>query len=70
MSKLWKIFHTKQDSNKTSTKDGHHRDAIPSGNEGKNMLELSTSHYCSTKLRAHTNRNQITMDIRPTDDPT
>ena len=53
MSKLWKIFQTKQDSDKTSNKDGHYRDAIPSDNEGKNMLETSTSHYCS-KNRART----------------
>ena len=70
VSKLWKIFQTKQDSDKTSNKDGHYRDGIPSENEGKNMLELSTAHYCSKKSRAHTNRNQITMDILPTDDPT
>ena len=70
VSKLQKIFQTKQDSDKTSNKDGHYRDAIPSDNEGKNMLELSTTHYCRKKSRAHNNRNQTTMDILPTDDPT
>ena len=70
MRKLWKIFQTKQDSEKTSNKDGHYKDAIPSDNEGKNILVLSTSHHCSKQSRAQTNRNQITMDILPTDDPT
>ena len=70
MSKLWKIFQTKQDSEKTSNKDGHCKDAIPSDNEGKNMLELSTTPYCSKTSRAHNNRNQTTMNILPTDDPT
>ena len=70
VSKLWEIFQTKQDSGKTSNKDEHYRDGIPSNNEKKNMLELSTSHYCRKKLRVHTNENQITMDILPTDDPT
>ena len=44
MSKLWKIFQTKQDSGKNINKDEQYRDGIPSDNEGKNMLELSTSH--------------------------
>ena len=35
VSKLWKIFQTKQDSEKTSNKNGHYKDAIPSDNEGE-----------------------------------
>ena len=35
VSKLWKIFQTKQDLEKTSNKDGHYKDAIPSDNDGK-----------------------------------
>ena len=37
---------------------------------GGNILVLSTSYHCSKQSRAQTNRNQITMDILPTDDPT
>ena len=70
VNKLWKIFQTKNDSEKTRNKDGHHEDAIPSDNEEKNILVLSTSHHCSKQSRAQTNRNQITMDILPTDGPT
>ena len=33
VNKLWKIFQTKNDSEKTRNKDGHHEDAIPSDNE-------------------------------------
>ena len=32
------MFQAKHDSEKTSNKDGHHKDAIPSDNEGKNNL--------------------------------
>ena len=69
MSKLSKIFQTKQDSEKHNNKHGHNKDAIPSDNEGKNILILSTSHRCSKQSRAQMNRNQTTVDILPTDDP-
>ena len=70
VSKFWEIFQIKQDSDKTSNKAEYYRDGIPSDNEGKNMLEPSTSSYSKEKSRAHKNRNLTTMDILPTDDPT
>ena len=54
----------------TRNKYGHHEDAIPSDNEGKNNLVHSSSHHSSKKSCARTNRNQIIMKILPTDDPT
>ena len=70
MNKIWKIFQTKNDSEKTSNKDGHHEDVITSDNEGKKNLVHSISHHSSKKSRAQTNRDQIIMEILPTDDPT
>jgi len=70
VSKLWEVFQIKQDSGKTSNKAEYYRDGIPSDNEGKNMLESSTSSYCTKKSRAHKNKNLTTMNILPTDDPT
>ena len=64
------MFQAKHDSEKTSNKDGHHKDAIPSDNEGRNNLVHSISHHSSKKSRAQTNRNQIITEILPTDDPT
>ena len=70
MNQLWKTFRIKHDSEMTRNKYGHHEDAIPSDNEGKNNLVHSSSYHSSKKSCARTNRNQIIMEILPTDDPT
>ena len=64
------MFQAKHDSEKTSNKDGHHEHAISSDNEGNINLVHSISHHSSKKSRAQMNRNQIIMEILPTDDPT